>query len=110
MEYTPASSDSIIDSDHRIFKISASAIKGPGVPSRGLLLFELAGRLHQPRAAGAVGSAFLTLPRSGEPRLRDRVQKCVKTRKSKVSGFPSPSLSRCLAAWRPKRISRVLSG
>jgi hypothetical protein len=43
------------------------------------------------------------------PHLRDRVQKCVKPRKSKVSGFP-PGFSRCLAARRPKRISRVLSG
>src|SRR5271169_6192037 len=49
-------------------------------------------------------------PMTNEPHLRDRVQKCVKPRKSKVSGFPSPSFSRCLAAWRPKRISRVLSG
>jgi hypothetical protein len=32
------------------------------------------------------------------------VQKCVK-----VSGFPSPSFSRCLAACQPKPISRVLS-
>ena len=30
------------------------------------------------------------------PHLRDRVQKCVKPRKSKVSGFPSPSFSRIL--------------
>src|SRR5882757_5713537 len=49
-------------------------------------------------------------PMTKEPHLRDRVQKCVKPRKSKVSGFPSPSFSRCLVAWRPKRISRVLSG
>ena len=27
--------------------------------------------------------------------LRDRVQKCVKSRKSNVSGFPSPSLACC---------------
>src|SRR5262245_16748939 len=37
-------------------------------------------------------------PMTNEPHLRDRVQKCVKPRKSKVSGFPSPSFSRCLAA------------
>src|SRR6202163_811314 len=49
-------------------------------------------------------------PMTKMPHLRDRVQKCVKPRKSKVSGFPSPSFSRCLAAWRPNRISRVLSG
>ena len=49
-------------------------------------------------------------PMTNEPHLRDRVQKCVKPRKSKVSGFPSPRSSRCLAACRPKRISRVLSG
>jgi hypothetical protein len=48
-------------------------------------------------------------PMTNEPHLRDRVQKCVKPRKSKVSAFPSPSFSRCLAAWRPKRISRILS-
>src|SRR5262249_26334384 len=49
-------------------------------------------------------------PMTNDPHLRDRVQKCVKPRKSNVSGFPSPRLSRCLAAWRPKRINRVLSG
>jgi len=27
-----------------------------------------------------------------------------------VSGCSSPRIARCLAAWRPKRISRVLSG
>src|ERR1700719_3505345 len=37
-------------------------------------------------------------PMTNEPHLRDRVQKCVKPRKSKGSGFPSPSFSRCLAA------------
>jgi hypothetical protein len=47
-------------------------------------------------------------PMTKVPHLRDRVQKCVKPRKSKVSGFPSASFPRCLAAWRPKRISRVL--
>ena len=31
-------------------------------------------------------------------------------RKSNVSGFPSPSFSRSLIAWRPKRISRVFCG
>jgi hypothetical protein len=49
-------------------------------------------------------------PIMAEPHLRDRVQKCAKLRKWKVSGFPSPGFSRCLAAWRPKRIGRVLSG
>src|SRR5262249_48337729 len=49
-------------------------------------------------------------PMTNEPHLRDRAQKCVEPRKSKVSGVPSPSLARCSAAWRPKRISRVLSG
>src|ERR1700681_1560614 len=49
-------------------------------------------------------------PMTNEPHLRDRVQKCVKPRKSKGSGFPSPRFSRCLAAWRPKRISRVFAG
>jgi hypothetical protein len=34
---------------------------------------------------------------TNEPHLRDRVQKCVKPRKSKGSGLPSPSSSRCLA-------------
>src|SRR5215831_14130748 len=49
-------------------------------------------------------------PMTNEPHLRDRVQKCVKPRKSKGSGLPSPSFARCLAAWRPKRISRVFAG
>src|SRR5215468_10975151 len=49
-------------------------------------------------------------PMTNDLHLRDRVQKWVKPKKSNVSGFPSPSLARCLAAWRPKRISRVLSG
>src|SRR5215468_2636639 len=49
-------------------------------------------------------------PMTNDPHLRDRVQKCVKPRKSNVSGFPSPRLSRCLAAWRPKRINRPLRG
>src|SRR5215471_6756859 len=35
-------------------------------------------------------------PITNEPHLHDRVQKCVKPRKSKGSGFPSPSSSRCL--------------
>jgi hypothetical protein len=33
-----------------------------------------------------------------ESHLRDLVRKCLKPRKSKVSGFPSPSFPRCLAA------------
>src|SRR5262245_15431357 len=49
-------------------------------------------------------------PMTNDPHLRDRVQKWVNPKKSNVSGFPSPSLARCLAAWRPKRISRVLFG
>ena len=36
-------------------------------------------------------------PMTKEPRLRDRVQKCVKPRKSKVSGFPSPRVERDVA-------------
>jgi hypothetical protein len=36
-------------------------------------------------------------PMTNEPHLRDRVQKRVKPRKSKVSGFPSPRFLRCLA-------------
>src|SRR5258705_1457595 len=47
-------------------------------------------------------------PITNEPHLRDRVQKCVKPRKSNGSGL-SPCSSRCLAAWRPKRISRVFA-
>jgi hypothetical protein len=35
---------------------------------------------------------------TNEPHLYDRVQKWVKPKKSNVSGFPSPRLSRCLAA------------
>ena len=44
---------------------------------------------------------------TNEPHLRDRVQKCWEAEEVESSGFPSPSFSRCLAAWRPKRISRV---
>src|SRR5438270_6706733 len=63
-------------------------------------------------ACSCLNIVFLIVlrPMTNEPHLRDRVQKCWKPRKSKVSGFPSPSFSRCLAAWRPKRISRVFAG
>ena len=46
-----------------------------------------------------------------DPYLRDRVQKWVKPRKSKVSGFPSPSLLRCSAAQESalSRLRNILS-
>ena len=44
------------------------------------------------------------------PFFRERVQKCVKPKKSNVSGFPSPWRFRLLIAQRPNWISLVLSG
>src|SRR5438477_156212 len=61
-------------------------------------------------ACSCLNIVFLIVlrPMTNEPHLRDRVQKCWKPRKSKVSGFPSPSFSRCLAAWQPglRRVQR----
>jgi hypothetical protein len=48
-------------------------------------------------AVVASGAGSRLAPDDERAHLRDRVQKCVKPRKSKVSGFPSPSLSSWLS-------------